>query len=368
MGLITVITSGKGGAGKSTVSVGLGCTLAKNGKRVLLIDGDAGLRSLDAMLGVDKELVFDISDIVNGNCEPIKAIYSCEEYTGLNNLFLLPAPALEKHTIHPELMKQLVPILARYYDHVIIDCPAGIGKGFISNTTQLPDTGRTPVVYVSPDQPLFIIPVISPWLKKATAKEERFFIGLFLLSTCMPYLNRWWGEVWGQCFWNEFHMLFYFSGFLGYLVMAHYMHTHLTWSRSKRLRTGIALMIIGAVWTIYSFYIQAIPGENLSTPVIEIGWAFCTINCVLLTTGTFLMFSCINQPKSPRLITEISKLSYGMYLMHIFWLGLWVTVFKHNLAFPTVAAIPCIAATTFICCFVTTKIISLIPGSKWIIG
>lgn len=84
-------------------------------------------------------------------------------------------------------------------------------------------------------------------------------------------------------------MLFYFSGFLGYLVMAHYMHTHLTWSRSKRLRTGIALMIIGAVWTIYSFYIQAIPGENLSTPVIEIGWAFCTINCVLLTTGTFLM-------------------------------------------------------------------------------
>ena len=211
------------------------------------------------------------------------------------------------------------------------------------------------------------IPVISPWLKKATAKEERFFIGLFLLSTCMPYLNRWWGEVWGQCFWNEFHMLFYFSGFLGYLVMAHYMHTHLTWSRSKRLRTGIALMIIGAVWTIYSFYIQAIPGENLSTPVIEIGWAFCTINCVLLTTGTFLMFSCINQPKSPRLITEISKLSYGMYLMHIFWLGLWVTVFKHNLAFPTVAAIPCIAATTFICCFVTTKIISLIPGSKWII-
>ena len=94
------------------------------------------------------------------------------------------------------------------------------------------------------------IPVISPWLKKATAKEERFFIGLFLLSTCMPYLNRWWGEVWGQCFWNEFHMLFYFSGFLGYLVMAHYIHTHLTWNRSKRLRTGIALMIIGAVWTI----------------------------------------------------------------------------------------------------------------------
>ena len=212
------------------------------------------------------------------------------------------------------------------------------------------------------------IPVISPWLNKATAKEERFFIGLFLLSTCMPYLNRCFGEVWGQCFWNEYHILWYFSGYLGYLVLAHYIHVHLTWNRSKRLVIGIASMVVGALLTIYSFYVQAIPGVTLVTPEIEIGWAFCTINCVLLTAGTFLAFTCIGNSKSPRLITEMSKLSYGMYLMHIFWLGLWVTVFKHNLALPTVAAIPCIAVSTFICCYVTTKIISLIPGSKWIIG
>ena len=212
------------------------------------------------------------------------------------------------------------------------------------------------------------IPVISPWLNKATAKEERFFIGLFLLSTCMPYLNRCFGEVWGQCFWNEYHILWYFSGYLGYLVLAHYIHVHLTWNRSKRLVIGIASMVVGALLTIYSFYVQAIPGVTLVTPEIEIGWAFCTINCVLLTAGTFLAFTCIGNSKSPRLITEMSKLSYGMYLMHIFWLGLWVTVFKHDLALPTVAAIPCIAVSTFICCYVTTKIISLIPGSKWIIG
>ena len=212
------------------------------------------------------------------------------------------------------------------------------------------------------------IPVISPWLNKATAKEERFFIGLFLLSTCMPYLNRCFGEVWGQCFWNEYHILWYFSGYLGYLVLAHYIHVHLTWNRSKRLVIGIASMVVGALLTIYSFYVQAIPGVTLVTPEIEIGWAFCTINCVLLTAGTFLAFTCIGNSKSPRLITEMSKLSYGMYLMHIFWLGLWVTVFKHTLALPTVAAIPCIAVSTFICCFVTAKIISFIPGSKWIIG
>ena len=95
-------------------------------------------------------------------------------------------------------------------------------------------------------------------------------------------------------------------------------------------------MVVGALLTIYSFYVQAIPGVTLVTPEIEIGWAFCTINCVLLTAGTFLAFTCIGNSKSPRLITEMSKLSYGMYLMHIFWLGLWVTVFKHDLALPTV--------------------------------
>ena len=103
------------------------------------------------------------------------------------------------------------------------------------------------------------IPVISPWLNKATAKEERFFIGLFLLSTCMPYLNRCFGEVWGQCFWNEYHILWYFSGYLGYLVLAHYIHVHLTWNRSKRLVIGIASMVVGALLTIYSVYVQAIP-------------------------------------------------------------------------------------------------------------
>lgn len=212
------------------------------------------------------------------------------------------------------------------------------------------------------------IPIVSPWLSKASAKEERFFIALFLLSTCMPYLNRWFGEVWGQCFWNEYHMLWYFSGYLGYLVLAHYIRVHLTWNRRKRFIVGLISMIVGAVWTIYSFYVQAVPGVLHTTPVIELGWAFCTINCVLLTAGTFLMFTCIEQKEAPKIVTETSKLSYGMYLMHIFWLGFWVSIFKGTLALPTVAAIPSIAVATAICCLITAKLISFIPGSKWIIG
>lgn len=212
------------------------------------------------------------------------------------------------------------------------------------------------------------MPIISPWLNRATARQERFFILLFLVSTCIPFLNRWFGEVWGQCFWNEYHLLWYFSGYLGYLVIAHYIKVHLTWSRTTRLAAGTAMLIVGAVATILSFYVQAVPGVIHSTPVLEVGWAMCTLNCVVLTTGAFLLFSCIRQTKAPALVTGMSKLSFGVYLMHIFWLGVWVVVFKSTLAWPTVAAIPAIAVCTFLSSFVVTKLISWIPGSKWVIG
>ena len=212
------------------------------------------------------------------------------------------------------------------------------------------------------------IPVISPWLTKATAREERFFISLFLISTLMPYLNRFFGEVWGQCFWNEFHLLWYFSGYLGYLVLAHYIRVHLDWSRSKRLYAGAALTAVGAVWTILSFYLQAVPGELHDTPVLEIGWSFCTINCVMLTTGAFLLFTCIRKSETPRIVADLSNMSYGMYLMHILWLGMWVRVFKDSLGLPTVAAIPAIAACTFVSCYVATKFLSLIPACRWMAG
>jgi hypothetical protein len=78
-----------------------------------------------------------------------------------------------------------------------------------------------------------------------------FFISLFLLSTCILYLNRFSGEVWGQCFWNEYRALWYFSGYLGYLVLAHYIWIHLQWSRNGRLVIGTVMLVIDMIWTIY---------------------------------------------------------------------------------------------------------------------
>lgn len=212
------------------------------------------------------------------------------------------------------------------------------------------------------------IPIISPWLSKVSAREERLFIWIYALSTCIPYLNRFSGEVWGQCFWNEYHMLWYFSGYLGYLILAHYVRVHLSWSARKRLAVGLPLAIVGAVATILSFYVQAEPGIKIATPVLEIGWSFCTINVLALTAGVFLIFTAIPQHKVSAQVVEVSNLTYGMYLMHIFWLYPWVIVFKDTFALPTVAAIPAIAVATFLSSLVTSWILSRVPGGRWLLG
>lgn len=125
--MIAVVTSGKGGVGKSTVSMGLSCALARAGQRVLVIDTDAGLRSLDILLGIADIAVHDLSDIFARTCEPAAAIY---ESPLCPNVFVIPAPATLEGLCSPAEMQYLCRGLAEHYDTVIIDCPAGIGRGF----------------------------------------------------------------------------------------------------------------------------------------------------------------------------------------------------------------------------------------------
>jgi surface polysaccharide O-acyltransferase-like enzyme len=217
-----------------------------------------------------------------------------------------------------------------------------------------------------------IIPIVSPWLQQASARDERIFLSLFVISTFMPWLHVFvTGEVWGECFWNQYHMLWYCSGYLGYLVMAHYIRTHLTWDRSKRRKLGALCFVVGAAFTAWSFWWKGEPGQLIVTPHLEWSWEFCTPNVALATFGLFVWFSTITQ-KAPSIITQISKLSFGMYLMHMFFLSqiapLFVNGDQANPLIPIYFAIPAIALLTFVCSAVTAKLLSLLPRSKWLIG
>ncbi len=218
-----------------------------------------------------------------------------------------------------------------------------------------------------------IIPVVSPWLERVSAKEERIFLYIFAFSTLIPWLRRYVAaELWGECFWNEFNALWYCSGYLGYMVLAHYIRFHLHWNRRKKAFTGAVCFLAGAVFTGWSFYLKGVPGVLISTPVLEWAWEFPTPNVLVATFGAFLLFDCISRKKAPALVTGIAKMSYGIYLMHLFFLsavaGWFVGGNPAAPRLPVYLAIPCIAAVTYVCCVITAKIISFLPGSKYIVG
>ena len=141
---------------------------------------------------------------------------------------------------------------------------------------------------------------------------------------------------------------------------------HLAWDNRKRVAVGLPMMLVGAIATILSFYVQATPLVELVTPELEIGWSFCTLNVFVLTTGAFLLFSTIGNGEEPAFVLNLSRLSFTIYLVHIFWLGVWVGIFKTDFALPTVAAIPVIAVCTFFTSWLTAQIVSWLPGARWL--
>ncbi len=128
MSRIIVITSGKGGVGKTTATANIGTALAKLGYKTALVDADFGLRNLDLLLGLENRVVYTAIEVVNGECRLEQALVKDKRHSGL---VLLPAAQSRgKDAISREQMKDLVTRLAPDYDFVIIDCPAGIEMGF----------------------------------------------------------------------------------------------------------------------------------------------------------------------------------------------------------------------------------------------
>ncbi|MBV8755881.1 MAG: septum site-determining protein MinD [Deltaproteobacteria bacterium] len=128
MGRAIVITSGKGGVGKTTTTANLGAAIAQLGMSVVLIDADIGLRNLDVVMGLENRIVYHVVDAIKGKCTVQKALIKDRR---LENLWLLPASQTDdKDAVTPEDMRSLVFELKTQYDFVIIDCPAGIEQGF----------------------------------------------------------------------------------------------------------------------------------------------------------------------------------------------------------------------------------------------
>ncbi|WP_288730088.1 septum site-determining protein MinD [uncultured Fusobacterium sp.] len=128
MSQVIVVTSGKGGVGKTTTTANIGAGLAEKGHKVLLIYTDIGLRNLDVVMGLENRIVYDLVDVIEGKCRIPQALIKDKR---CSNLSLLPAAQIrDKNDINEEQMKTLIEVLRKDFDYIIIDCPAGIEQGF----------------------------------------------------------------------------------------------------------------------------------------------------------------------------------------------------------------------------------------------
>lgn len=226
-----------------------------------------------------------------------------------------------------------------------------------------------------------VMPMLSPWIEKLSKKGEAIFLAAWLFTTLVPFFRLLAEDVtgldllWGEAVWNEFGFLYYISGFVGYMVLAHYFRTYVKeMSWGKTVAIALPLWVVGFAITAGVFWClipKPFPAEGPFSQVVEMetSWRFCTVGVVLMTVAYFMIIRKFTASGAfyKKIILPISNVSYGMYLMHMFILMFFFAVFS-SLGLSTMAVILSTAVSTFITAFVITKGLSYIPFSKYFIG
>lgn len=156
--------------------------------------------------------------------------------------------------------------------------PADVGPALLRLLTNFNDaSGHLWFIYMLLGLYLFM-PVLSPWLEKAGKRELQGFLVLWFLSTFWHYAHRFVPSLYGECYWNEFHTLWYFSGFIGYLVLAHYVRRYIDWPLRKALTVGGLCFAAGYAFTAVVFYERTFTADTLQS--LELSWRFNSFNVV----------------------------------------------------------------------------------------
>lgn len=176
MAKIIMITSGKGGVGKSSVCAGIGYHLACLGKKTLALEMDSGLRCLDVLLGVSETTVHDVSDVLRGRCEPIKAIYNSPLSDKLD---MMPATMRPGEEYSSKLFHKLCKGLCRYYEYILIETPAGFGRPL----ADISSVANLALLVVTPD-PVSVrdAKVVSDYLDTRGLRRQRIIINKVIVD------------------------------------------------------------------------------------------------------------------------------------------------------------------------------------------
>jgi len=221
------------------------------------------------------------------------------------------------------------------------------------------------------------MPIISPWVERASKKELLVFLSVWGFTLVIPYIRLWFPQIHGECDWNTFGMLIHFSGYLGYIILGLFLHRHNTLSATKSCLIGALLFFVGYYLTYKGLWYDI--GRLNSQVVAEVnaaGWitietciGYLTINVAMMTAGTFMFFQKLRMPTIiTKAMNEVSKLSFGLFLVH-YILYLWIgakLVPTWNLR-PGLEEV-FIAIVIFTVSYIVAKLISYLPKSKYLVG
>lgn len=212
-------------------------------------------------------------------------------------------------------------------------------------------------------------PLISHWVQNCTRKNMELYLILWALTLMLPYIHLLVPAIWGECFWNDTPMLYYFSGFLGYVILANYIKRFFLPPKAWNYTLGLTLIIVGYSITAFGF-LHLLPIEKFNSD-LELTWGFETINVAMMTAGIFLILKNVglqNMPSwSTKLVSDLSAKSYGIYLAHIMVLNTVHTWLDPHFEHAAIK-LPLIALITFIITYGVIKLLSYLPKSKWLIG
>ena len=209
------------------------------------------------------------------------------------------------------------------------------------------------------------MPIISPWIEKAEKVHFYYYFIIWIISSTTGYIKIFYGEVWGEAFWNKTTTVSGFIGDFGYAVFGAFCKIHL--KNKKYYFLGIILYIIGSGVTMLGYFYKR--DEAKTTFDIEVTWQFDSVNVLIASCGLFLLLrkvDCKNKIIN-KIFNDIALKSFGMYLIHMFFIYLFTYVLDARNQFPA-WCIFALAGITFITSYIIIKILSYIPYSQYIIG
>lgn len=226
-----------------------------------------------------------------------------------------------------------------------------------------------------------VMPLLSPWIEKVSKRGEEAFLCLWGITTLIPFFRQLAvnltgsDALWGEASWNEFGALYYVSGFIGYVVLGHYIRTYLgDWSWKKTITVALPVWAAGYAVTAGWFWgmmpdVFPVEGQIDIVVYLETSWVFTATGVAMTSFAYFMIIKKLTSDGwlYRHLVLPVSKVSYGVYLMHMF-----VLVFFNQIVsawgLSTPLHILVTAVLTFTVSSVAAKVLSLVPGSRYLIG